>query len=304
MKLKALTKSDLKTSAKNIFLVIIGTVILAFGTSLFILPNNLVIGGVSGLGIILHAVLPTIKYLTVELLITILTWLLFFMGLFILGRSFAAKTLVSTIVYPPAISIFTKLIESDFVDGFFYLDQSSTADLMLSAIFFGILCGVGCAITFIGGGSTGGSDIIGFIVSKFFKRIKSSVSIGVADGLIVVLGIFCIKNFILTLCGVIAVAISTIVIDKVFIGSSKAFVAQIITEKHEEINKAVIEELERTTTVMDVVGGYSGSAYKMLMVSFSMREYSEILNVINRYDRKAFVTIHRAHEINGEGWTW
>jgi len=292
----------MKTALKNLFLVVAGTVILALGTALFVIPNDLVVGGVSGLGIIIEKILP-FEFFTVDLIITILTWLLFFMGLIILGKSFAMKTLVSTIVYPPALSIFMRITTPEFFDGFFMMDSTNGAHLIISAIFFGILCGIGCALSFIGGGSTGGSDILGFIVSKFCKRLKSSIAIGIIDGSIVVLGIFFIQNFVLTLLGVLAVFLSTLVIDKVFIGTSKAFVAQIVTAQYEEISKAVISELDRTTTIINVIGGYSGTEHKMVMVSFSMRQYSELINIINKNDKYAFVTIHRAHEINGEGWT-
>ncbi len=293
---------DIKLALKNVSMIIIGTVILAIGTAIFILPFNLVIGGVSGLGIIISRFIPW-EFFTVDVVITILTWLLFFLGFFILGRSFAAKTLVSTIIYPPAISIFMKMASPNFLDGFFLLNTGSDMHLLLAAIFGGVLIGIGCAITFLGGGSTGGSDIIGFIIAKFIKKLKSSMAIGCVDGAIVILGMFFLDDFILTLVGVLSVFITTIVVDKVFIGASKAFVAQIVTENYEGINKAVIEELERTTSIMDIIGGYSGEKKKMVMVSFSMRQYANLLSIINKCDKNAFITIHRAHEINGEGWT-
>ncbi len=293
---------DLKNTIKNIALVIIGTLVLSFGTAVFILPFELIMGGVSGLGIIISRLLQW-EALTVDIVITVLTWLLFFMGLIILGKNFALKTLVSTIIYPPAISLFMKMVSPEVLDGFFMLNTSSEAHMILAAIFGGAFVGAGCAITFIGGGSTGGSDIIGFTISKFFKRIKSSIAIGCVDGLIVVLGMFFIGNFVLSLLGIVAVFISTVVMDKVFIGSSKAFVANIITENYDEINKAVIEDLERTTSIIEVLGGFSGEPKKMVMVSFTVRQYSSLLGIINKYDKNAFLTIHRAHEINGEGWT-
>ena len=293
---------DLKTHIKNSVLVIAGTVLLAFATSLFVLPHSLIIGGVSGIGIIIDSIVEA-ELITAELLITVLTWALFFVGWLVLGRRFALETLISSIVFPLAIMLFNRIGTREFMDGFFMMDPSSSSDLVISAVFYGILGGVGCAMTYLGGGSTGGSDIIGLILAKYCKRLKSSVAIGIVDASIVISGIFFLGDFTLSLYGVFAVCLSTIVIDKVFIGTSQAFVAEIVTESHAEINRAVIEELERTTSILTVVGGYSGEERRMLMVSFSMKQYSNLIAIINRYDPRAFVTIHRAHEINGEGWT-
>lgn len=301
MNFKALAKKDFKTTAKNTALIIIGSLIVSFGTAVFVLPNQLVMGGLSGISIVLHE--SIVKFLPVETIVTVLTWATFILGFFFLGKSFAMKTLVSTIVYPIFLSLFLKLPSNDVLGGFFIMSDGSDLKLILSALFGGIFIGGGCAITYIGGGSTGGTDIIGFITAKYIKRLKSSTAIGATDAIIVLLGIIAIKQFYLTLLGILAVFITTIVIDKVFIGSSKSFVAMLITEKPAEISRAVIEGMDRTTTIIDSVGGYTGKAMKMLMVTFKMGQYSEFLNIINKIDKYAFVTIHQAHEINGEGWT-
>ena len=294
--------ANIKATLKNTAYVILGTVILSFSIAVFIFPFDLVVGGISGLSLILSKIIP-LEFLSVNVIVTILTWFVFFMGLFILGKSFAMKTLVSTIVYPPALALFSTLTSPDVFGGLFCLSVDSEASLIVSAIFGGVLIGLGCAFTFIGGGSTGGTDIIGFILAKFFKKIKSSTAIGIIDAAVVILGVFYMKNIVLALLGVMSVFVSVTVIDKVFVGAQKAFVAEIITDKHQEISNAVIDELERTTTIIDVVGGYSGKAYKMVMVSFSLRQYKDLINIINKEDKLAFLTIHNAHEINGEGWT-
>ena len=114
---------------------------------------------------------------------------------------------------------------------------------------------------------------------------------------------FIIGDLVLSLLGVTSAFIAAYMIDKVFLGGSKAFIANIITEKYEEINQRIITDINRTSTILDVTGGYSGKQRKMVMVSFTMRQYADIMNVINKIDKNAFITIHKAHEINGEGWT-
>ena len=97
--------------------------------------------------------------------------------------------------------------------------------------------------------------------------------------------------------------IAASVIDKVFVGGNKAFVAHIITDKPDELNLQIREKLDRTTTLFDAIGGYSGENKKVVMVSFTMSQYAELMTIVTKLDRDAFMTINRAHEINGEGWT-
>lgn len=301
---KKLTRPELLTQIKNCIFIIFGTLVLSFGTAVFILPFNLISGGVSGISIVAKKLIP-FEFITTDMIITAITWMLFILGLIVLGKSFAAKTLISTIVYPIGVFLFTRLASPDFLNGFFYMKASQYTDvsLILATLMGGTLVGAGCAITFIGGGSTGGIDIIAFTVCKIFKRAKSSVVFFIIDASVVLCGMFVIGDFVLSLLGVFSAFVSALMIEKVFIGSSKSFIAQIITEKHEEINREIIGTVGRGSTVINVIGGFSGEDKKMIMVSFTVNQYAEILNVINKTDKHAFVTIHQAHEINGEGWT-
>ncbi len=299
------TKIDIWTLIKNILLTVAGTLVLSFGTSVFILPFDLVSGGVSGISIVLDRIIP-LEFLTVDLIVTIVTWLLFLVGFLVLGKSFAAKTLISTIIYPLGVSIFMRLADPGFLEGFFYLKgytEYSDVALILATILGGACVGVGCAITFLGGGSTGGVDVIALTICKIFKRAKSSVVFFIIDATIVICGMFVIGDLVISLLGIFSAFISALMVDKVFIGSTRSFIAQIISDKYEEINREIIERVDRGSTVIDVKGGYTGENKKMIMVSFTVNQYAEILNAINKHDKKAFVTIHRAHEINGEGWT-
>lgn len=300
--LNSTNKSAYKMILKNILYVISGTVILAFGTAVFIIPFNIVAGGVTGISIIIHKLLPALR---VEVYVAFLTWVLFFFGLVILGKSFALKTLLSTIIYPFALSAFSKLLAPDVMNGFFNLSLGSYSEIaiILSSLFGGVFVGTGCAITFLGGGSTGGADIIALSICKYLKKAKSSVVIFLIDSLAIISGMFVLKNFVISLLGIASAFISATVIDKVFLGESKAFVAQIITDNYENINTAVIEKLKRTTTILNVTGGFSKKEKKMIMVSFSMSEYALLTGIIKTYAPDAFISIHRAHEINGNGWT-
>lgn len=298
-------KTDVLSILKGILLTVLGTLLLSFGTSVFIIPYDLITGGISGISIVIDKLIP-FEIITLDIIVMAVTWVLFFIGLIVLGKNFALKTLISAIVYPLGVSLFMRLATPDFLGGFFYMKgyiEYPELSRLLAALLGGACVGGGCAITFLGGGSTGGVDIIALTVCKIFKRAKSSVVFFIIDATIVICGMFVVQNFIVSLLGILSAFVSALMVDKVIIGSSRSFIAQIITEKHEELNREIIEKLDRGSTVVDVVGGYTGDKKKMLIVSFKVNQYAEILNTVNKIDKKAFVTVHQAHEINGEGWT-
>ncbi len=298
------TRAELLETLKKFGLIILGTLALAFGCAIFIIPFNLVTGGVTGVAIIINQFTKDI--IPIDAIIAVLTWGLFFVGLIVLGKDFAMKTLVSSIVYPVGVSLFSRLVSPDILNGFFLLADGGYSEIaiLLGSIFGGVLVGAGCALTFLGGGSTGGVDILAFALCKAFKRWKSSVVIFVLDAITVVLGMFVLRDMVLTLLGIMSALAAALVIDRVFLGQSRAFTAEIVSDKYEEIKERIIKDLDRTTTLVDARGGYSGAPKKMMFVTFTMRQYADLINIINKVDKKAFVSIHQAHEINGEGWTY
>ena len=297
---------------KNNALVILGTLVLAFGTGFFLIPFDLVTGGVSGLGIVLAHLLSPIALLSgigADVYASILVWIFFIIGFFTLGRSFAAKTLVSTLVYPFALSLATSLVDSNFLSGFFNLASDrylaySGMSVVLAAVFGGALVGAGCALTFLGGGSTGGVDIIALTLTKYCPKIKNSLAMFVTDATIVILGVLIIQNLILTLLGIVSAFVCALAIDKLFVGENDAFIAHVISSRTDEINDAVIQRLNRTTTILPCQGGYTRREQKMLMITFSIKQYADFMALIASIDKAAFVTLHRAREIHGEGWTY
>ena len=302
MQLK-ISKNEVWNYIKNIFMIILGTAVLSFGTAIFLVPFDLVTGGVSGLGIVLKEMLPF--NLSIDFYLTLLTWVLFFLGLIFLGRGFALKTLLSTIFYPILFSLFYNLVEYRVLNGLFVLQSSDYHEIavLVAALLGGAFTGAGCAITFKAGGSSGGVDILAFLLCKIFKKVKSSYIIFAIDATIVVLGIFIIEDLVLSFLGISSALVCSAVIDRIFLGNDDAYLAQIVSNKSEEISRGVIEILDRTTTIVDAVGGYSKEPKKMIIVSFSMREYSDLMAIINREDPGAFFTISRVHENHGEGWT-
>lgn len=298
-----LNKKQITKTIKNSIIVLLGTAVLAFGTAIFIVPFDLVTGGVSGLAIVLNNILPL--GISIDVYISILTWSLFLLGLLFLGKNFALKTLLSSLLYPIFFSLFYRLVDPNVLDGIFVLKNTAYGELavFLAAIFGGAIVGLGCAITFVVGGSTGGVDILAFLICKYAKRLKPSHVVFVLDALIILFGVLAIKDVVLSLIGISSALICSFVIDKVFLGNSAAYVAHIITDHPTDVSQSVIQTMDRTTTIVDVIGAYSGTKKKMVIVSFGIREYAMIMNIINKSDPAAFVTIYKAHETHGEGWT-
>ena len=302
-------KKSIIRMLKNFAYVLLGTLVLAFGTGLFIIPFELVTGGVSGIGIILHRLfegVPFFEDLSISFYASLVNWILFFIGLIFLGRQFAMKTLVSTVVYPFALSLAVALSGSDVLGGLFNLasyTEYHEIGIIIATVFGGASIGAGCALTFLGGGSTGGVDIISLTICKYVRRAKSSVLIFLCDTFIIIAGMFAINNLVISLLGMISAFICAIAIDKLFIGESGAFIAYVVSDKYKEINEAVIKRLLRTTTMLEAKGGYSGERRVMLTVTFGRNQYAEFTAIMAEIDKNAFITVHRAHEIGGEGWT-
>lgn len=304
-------RSEWMLLIKNTALVLFGTFVLAFGISMFIFPFDLVTGGVSGIGIIISKAVSSIPVLNAigpDAYSSIVNWILFALGFILLGRNFAMKTLVSTVFYPIALLISDYIVRSsaiaDLLDLSRYAQDYYGIALIVATVFGGACIGAGCAFTFLGGGSTGGVDVIALTLAKYVKRLKSSVAFFVCDTAIIIIGVFAVGNLLLSLLGVLSAFICAITIDKLFLGESSAFIAHVVSDKYEEINKGVINKMDRTTTIVDAVGGYSGEGKKLVIVTFDMRQYPAFTQLISSIDKNAFVTVHRAHEINGEGWTY
>lgn len=315
---KTLNKKKEKYSIKKVLrqagMVFLSAFVLAFAVELFIANFGIVSGGVTGIAIVLEELCKNYvdangdRILDAEFWITSLTWIFFFLGLIFVGKQFAMKTLLFTIFYPCCIYLVESFLKWDIFGDYFTCISDPTyiyynIGLILAAIVGGALVGLAIAISFMAGSSTGGVDIISIAVCKLFPKIKISRITLLIDATIVVFGMFVIQKFVISLLGIISAAVTSFVIDKVFLGGSRAFIAQIVSDKHEDIRNAIRDEMDRTSTIFDCIGGYSGENKRMVMVSFTMSQYAQLMNIIEHIDDRAFVTVHRAHEINGLGFS-
>lgn len=289
---------------KNLMLVIIGTAVVSLANALFYIPLNIVAGGVSGLGIVFGS---AFSFLSTEVWITILTWVMFFVGWILLGFKFTINTLISTIFYPIFIFIFSYLTRFQVLDITTYLTNQNVNEskeyvvFLLGAIFGGGLTGIGVAITFLGGGSTGGIDCICLSLQKYLK-LKASIGSFFVDLTVILLGFIVTKDFIHILIAICAVIICSIIIDKVFIGGSQNYLVMIVSPHYKSISHAINYQMDRGTTLLKSVGGFSGKEGYTVKVCIHKKQYHQLVDIVHSIDKKAFVTVMQADQIRGDGF--
>lgn len=212
MKIRDSLTFRILTYGRSIFGVLIGTLILSFGVAVFSIPYRLVAGGITGLAIILEAAIP-VQFLTAETFAVLLSWFFFAWGWIFLGTSFSLKTLISTAVYPLGLSLFAPLAPQEIAEiGALPNSMPSESVLILAAVAGGLLVGVGCAIVFRNGGSSGGTDVLALILCRYFPRIRCATAILILDALIVFFGMAVIRSPLLALLGILHALVCATVI--------------------------------------------------------------------------------------------
>ena len=282
----------MKLNKKQIFnflIVLLGNLLLSIGVAMFILPNGIINGGTSGISLIVEALFG----INPEVIIFILCWVLFFIGLVVLGKDFAIKTLLSTVLYPVFVSLLTN------VDYFKELANQIT-DPLLATLTGAVLTGAGMGMVYRCGGSTGGLDVVSLILKKYLK-IKISVSTFVIDTVIITMGLVSL-SLESALYGILCVLLTSYIIERITISGTSSFMAHIISDKAEEINDYLNNTLERGTTLMKAVGGISKKEKTVIEVVFNEKEYYEIKRNIYLIDESAFISIYKTINTYGNGF--
>lgn len=272
---------------KEYLYVIISSFILAVATIYLILPNKLVCGGMSGLTLIAYHFLKIDE----AIIITVLTGCLFIVGWLFMGNDFAKKTLLSSVAYP----IFTYLLMK--------LNITVQIDPLLAGIYAGILSGFAIGLTMSVNGSTGGMDIPPLILSKL-TGINVATLVLFTDGSIVLIGAI-IYGLTPTLIGIIVLLLTSYTLNKTLtFGTFQSKKVEIISDKYLELNEALNHSLDYGTTISDVAGGYSKQHKKMITCVIHNKSYQKVIDLIDRYDEKAFVVVSDAYEVKGEGFSY
>ena len=265
--------------------IIAGTAIMAFGTSLFLLPNQLSAGGFSGIGTITYYLLG-IPLGTTTLILNIP---LFIISLLKNGKKFFFNALLGTFLLSMFFNIFENL-------------KPLTTDRFLACIYGGIIIGIGTAIILKAGASTGGTDLLTQIIKAFKPNIKISSSLVLLDILIVTLNVIFFKELEIGLYSAITIYIMGKMLDIFFEGINFGRIVYIVSSKYEEIAKEIGSTIKRGSTSLSGKGMYRHEERNILMCVASRSEIREIRQIVNSIDKNAFVVISNAREVFGEGF--
>lgn len=304
-KLSSMSQKQKKDLLFRSLKIILGTIILALGQTIFIEQCVLVTGGLASIGNIVNQFIPS-KY-TVSITVVILTIISFLLGYIFLSKKFIAQTILSMVVYAIAYPIFSALLNNGFLNFLTIPPDPSTGvfsetTMLLAGVFGGITSGAGIGICMLGGGSTGGMDVLAILMAKITKT-KVSLWIFILDALVVFLGYILVNRSIVyfLVCSLSALCCS-ISLDFLFSKRNDSYVVNIISKEWESINNFIINDLDRGSTIIDVQGGYKFDNYRMIQAAISRDQYSTLLSKISEIDNSAFVTVNSAHDINGEGF--
>jgi len=270
-------------------MISIGIIIMSFGFYYFIIPADLVVGGVTGLGLVLSV---TFERFPISAFVLVLNIVLLLVGLLFLGKKIFFRSIYGSLLFPLVLF---------FMESFLPLIDIKD-DLVLSVIFGGVLLGVGFGLVIKYGGTSGGTDIPIKILNKRFK-MPISISLYSIDGIIILLGVIVFYSehgINAGLYALITMFISGKVADMVIVGSNSKKAVQIITDYPSEIKEAIYEFVYRGVTEVKIRGGFSNKDKIMLVTVITKQEYYFIRNIIARIDENAFVYVTPATEIHGD----
>lgn len=264
--------------------IIFGAALVGLSYNIFLLPARLAAGGVSGISTILYE-LYQYNPAYVQWIINIPV---FIAGFLLLGKEFSLKTLVGTFFVP-----FTIWISADI--------PFSTDNPLLAAIYGGILLGIGLGIVYRGNGSTGGLATVAQIVKKY-TGLSSGYSQLIVDGLVVVSSAF-VFSFELALYAMMAIYVTSKVIDFVQLQSSPSKLVLIITEQEERIQTIIKEEIDRGLTKIRSIGGFSNKEKTMILCVVEQQEAVYLKKIMQEQEPDSFVVFLNASEILGRGFS-
>lgn len=282
----------MKTKAKlflQLVTISLGCVAYAAGLILFLNPNDLAPGGVSGVSIMLNRFIP-VEVGTLILLFNIPLLIIAFIKF---GAKFTVMTAFATALSSTIM---------DLMGAFLPPDYAVTKDKLLAGIFGGALMAFGMGVIFRAGGTTGGSDIIIRLLRRKFRHLKTSTIFLITDCIIVGVSALVFGNIEAALYAGIALAVNSTVLDFVLYGSNGARMIFIVTERPDEINRVLTEKVNTGSTVIKGEGAYTGREKTILMVVAKKHRFPKIRDAVGAADPNSFMIVSSASEIFGNGY--
>lgn len=280
-------KLNTRGALRDISLLLIGSLVYGIGTYVFVVPANIAPGGASGIALMVNFVtgLPVgILTLVLNVPLLVLAW-------FYLSKKFAISTALTT-----ALCSFVL----DFVVPF--IVPAYSGDRLLCSLYGGVLVGAGMALIFLAGSTTGGTDILGYILQKKRPHMSIGRALMIVDGVILGVSIFVFGNIEAALFGLISLYVQTKVIDTIIYGGEVGSMATIITANPDDIASKVIYELDRTATLIPAKGAYSRMDTNVLLCTVRKSQFSRLKKIVYEADPNAFVMVTDTSEVFGLGF--
>ena len=279
-------KHTLSYYVKSYAVITLGSLLYALAYNIFYAPNLVAMGGLTGLGQVLNALIPVLPVGTTVFVMNV--------PLFFLGWKFIGGHLLVSSLYAMTFSSFA-------IDVMDMIYQFPPMDTMLAAIFGGALLGAGIGLVFAKGATTGGTDLIARLLKLKFAWLPMGTLVLIPDFIVIVLAAIAFGKVESALYGLVSLFITSKVMDMVLYGLDSSKVAYIISDSCKEITDAVIA-MDRGATILHGEGAYSGDEKKVLMVAFKQKEIVPLKEKVNEIDPHAFLIVCDAHEVLGEGF--
>ena len=250
-------------------------------------PNNIAFGGITGVAQIINYLIPVAPIGITVIALNV--------PLFLLGWKFIGGRLLVS-------SLYTMFISSVFIDLLNMWEWPSMEQPLLACIFGGLLMGLSLGLVFQQGATTGGTDLIARLLKLKLSWLPMGKLLMAIDLAVILLVSITFQTLNTALYGLVALYISTIVMDGVLYGMDTAKVAYIISDRNTEISTAIVRDLDRGVTILHGQGAYTGAEKQVLMCAFKQREIASIKSAVKGIDPNAFLIVCNAHEVLGEGF--
>lgn len=267
--------------------LIAGCVVFAAGFNLFLTPNDLNAGGISGLAMVLHRVLGIGS---VGIFMALMNLPLFIVSGFKIGKKFFLGSLIGM------------CLSSVFIDLLAVIPVPETEPL-IGALYGGAICGLGLGLAFLSGASTGGSDIAVRLLKRRYQNIPIGTISICFDVCVIVIAAVVFKNFSIALYSGIASLVSGRVVDAVVYHFDYSKVAMIITKKHEEVAFEIERQLDRGATYLHGEGSFTREEMLVVLTAVKRHQVSDLKRIVMETDPAAFVIVQEAHQVLGDGFS-
>ncbi len=277
----------MRQTIRSYALVALGSVIFALAFDWFFAPNQVAMGGVTGLAQVINAVVPALSVGVLSFLLNV--------PLFLAGWKFIGFHLLAS-------SLFSMAVSSVAIDVIAALYPFAPMDPMLSCLCGGALMGVGLGIVFSQGATTGGTDVVARLMKLKLPWLPMGKLMLVPDFIVLALAAAVFGRVEAALYGAVGIFVATRVMDTVLYGLDTSKVAYIISDRWEELSRHLLGELDMGVTLLRGQGAYTGREKQILMVAFKQKTIVQVKKTVHEIDPGAFMIVCDAHDVLGEGF--